>query len=45
MLIFGATGLYFGASMVRLLVIFAPHLHYSMGIGIIGMLKPFMTLL
>jgi dolichyl-diphosphooligosaccharide--protein glycosyltransferase len=45
MLIFGATGLYFGASMVRLLVIFAPAFALLMGIGVIGMLKPFMTLL
>ncbi len=44
-LIFGATGLYFGASMVRLLVIFAPAFALLMGIGIIGTLKPFMTLL
>jgi dolichyl-diphosphooligosaccharide--protein glycosyltransferase len=45
LLIFGATGLYFGASMVRLLVIFAPAFALIMGVGIIGMLKPFMTLL
>jgi dolichyl-diphosphooligosaccharide--protein glycosyltransferase len=45
LLIFGATGLYFGSSMVRLLVIFAPAFALLMGIGIIGMLKPFITLL
>jgi len=45
LLIFGATGLYFGASMVRLLVIFAPAFALLTAMGIIGMLKPFMTLL
>jgi dolichyl-diphosphooligosaccharide--protein glycosyltransferase len=45
LLIFGATGLYFAASMVRLLVIFAPAFALLMGIGIIGMVKPFMALL
>jgi dolichyl-diphosphooligosaccharide--protein glycosyltransferase len=45
LLIFGATGLYFAASMVRLLVIFAPAFALIMALGIIGMLKPFMTLL
>jgi dolichyl-diphosphooligosaccharide--protein glycosyltransferase len=45
LLIFGATGLYFGASMARLLVIFAPSFALLMSVGIISMLKPFMTLL
>jgi len=45
LLIFGATGLYFGASMVRLLVIFAPAFALLMGLGLIGVLKPFMLLL
>lgn len=45
LLIFGATGLYFGASMVRLLVIFAPAFALIMAVGILGTLKPFMALL
>ena len=45
LLIFSATGLYFASSMVRLLVIFAPAFALLMAIGIIGMLKPFMTLI
>jgi dolichyl-diphosphooligosaccharide--protein glycosyltransferase len=45
LLIFGATGLYFGASMVRLLVIFAPAFALLMAVGILGILKPFMTIL
>ena len=45
LLIFSATGIYFGASMVRLLVIFAPAFALLAGIGIIGTLKPFMALL
>ncbi|MCL2642601.1 MAG: hypothetical protein FWD52_03695 [Candidatus Bathyarchaeota archaeon] len=45
LLLFGVTGLYFGASMARLLVILAPAFALIAGIGIIGMLKPFMSLL
>jgi dolichyl-diphosphooligosaccharide--protein glycosyltransferase len=45
LLLFGATSLYFGASMVRLLVIFAPAYSLLAGIGILGVLKPFYTLL
>jgi dolichyl-diphosphooligosaccharide--protein glycosyltransferase len=45
LLIFGATGLYFGASMARLLALFAPAFALVAAIGIIGMLKPFMSLL
>ena len=45
LLIFGATGLYFGASMARLLAIFAPAFALLAAIGIIGLLKPFMSLL
>jgi len=45
LLIFGATGIYFGASMVRLLVIFAPIFGLLMGIGVVGLLKPFMSML
>ncbi|MDR0797542.1 MAG: hypothetical protein LBE70_02325 [Nitrososphaerota archaeon] len=44
LLLFGITGLYFGASMVRLLVIFAPAFGLFVGIGIVGMLKPFMAM-
>jgi dolichyl-diphosphooligosaccharide--protein glycosyltransferase len=45
LLLFGATSLYFAASMVRLLVIFAPAFSLLAGIGIIGIMKPFYTLL
>jgi dolichyl-diphosphooligosaccharide--protein glycosyltransferase len=45
LLLFGATSLYFAASMVRLLVIFAPAFSLLAGIGILGILKPFYTLL
>jgi dolichyl-diphosphooligosaccharide--protein glycosyltransferase len=45
LLLFGATSLYFAASMVRLLVIFAPAFGVLAAMGIIGVLKPFYTLL
>ena len=45
LLLFGATSLYFAASMVRLLVIFAPAFGLLAAMGIIGVLKPFYTLL
>ena len=45
LLLFGATSLYFAASMVRLLVIFAPAFCLLAGVGILGILKPFYTLL
>jgi dolichyl-diphosphooligosaccharide--protein glycosyltransferase len=45
LVIFGATSLYFAASMVRLLVIFAPAYAIIMAIGVLGVLKPFFTLL
>jgi len=45
LLIFGATSLYFAASMVRLLVIFAPAFSLLAAMGILGILKPFYTLL
>jgi dolichyl-diphosphooligosaccharide--protein glycosyltransferase len=45
LLIFGATSLYFAASMVRLLVIFAPAFSLLAAMGILGVLKPFYTLL
>lgn len=44
-LIFAVTGLYFSASMVRLLVLFAPAFAVIAGTGIIGLLKPFFTLI
>jgi dolichyl-diphosphooligosaccharide--protein glycosyltransferase len=45
LLLFGVTSLYFAASMVRLLVIFAPAFSLLVAIGILGILKPFYTLL
>jgi len=45
LLLFGLTSLYFAASMVRLLVIFAPAFALLASIGVFGMLKPFFTLL
>ncbi|MCW4054989.1 MAG: hypothetical protein NWE84_08760 [Candidatus Bathyarchaeota archaeon] len=45
LLLFGATSLYFAASMVRLLVIFSPAFCILAAIGILGILKPFYTLL
>jgi len=45
LLIFAVTSLYFAASMVRLLVIFAPAFSLLASIGILGILKPFHTLL
>jgi dolichyl-diphosphooligosaccharide--protein glycosyltransferase len=45
LLLFGATSLYFAASMVRLLVIFAPAFSLLVAMGILGILKPFYTLL
>ncbi|HLN46337.1 MAG TPA: STT3 domain-containing protein [Candidatus Sulfotelmatobacter sp.] len=45
LLIFGLTALYFGASMVRILAVFAPVFAILAGMGIVGILKPFYTLL
>ena len=45
LILFAVTSLYFAASMVRLLVIFAPAFAIIAGIGILGMIKPFITLL
>ncbi|HLE75477.1 MAG TPA: STT3 domain-containing protein [Candidatus Bathyarchaeia archaeon] len=45
LLLFGLTSLYFAASMVRLLVIFAPAFSLLVATGILGILKPFYTLL
>jgi dolichyl-diphosphooligosaccharide--protein glycosyltransferase len=44
LLLFGLTSLYAAASMVRLLVIFAPAFSLLGAIGILGVLKPFYTL-
>ena len=45
LLLFASTSLYFSASMVRLLVIFAPAFSILAAMGILGVLKPFYTLL
>jgi dolichyl-diphosphooligosaccharide--protein glycosyltransferase len=45
LIIFSVTSLYFAASMVRLLAIFAPAFAIAAAIGILGVLKPFYTLL
>jgi len=45
LLLFGVTSLYFAASMVRLLVIFAPAFSLLVAIGVLSILKPFYTLL
>ncbi len=45
LLIFGLTSLYFSASMVRLLIIFGPAFSLLAAVGVVGLLKPFMTLL
>lgn len=45
LLTFGVTSLYFASSMVRLLVIFAPAFAIIMALGVMGILKPFFTLL
>jgi dolichyl-diphosphooligosaccharide--protein glycosyltransferase len=45
LLLFAVTSLYFSASMVRLLVIFAPAFAIIAAIGILGIIKPFYTLL
>lgn len=44
-LLFGLTALYFASSMVRLLALMAPAFGLLAGIGIIGVLKPFVSLL
>jgi dolichyl-diphosphooligosaccharide--protein glycosyltransferase len=45
LLVFGLTSLYFASSMVRLLFIFASAFSIIAAIGIVGVLKPFITLL
>ena len=45
LLVFAITALYFSGSMVRLLAIFAPAFAVMAAIGILGVIKPFYTLL
>ena len=45
LLLFGITSLYFACSMVRLLVLLAPAFSLLASVGLIGILKPFVTLL
>jgi dolichyl-diphosphooligosaccharide--protein glycosyltransferase len=45
LVIFGLTTLYFASSMVRLLALMAPAFSLLAAVGIIGLLKPFYTLL
>ena len=45
LLFFGLTSLYFAASMVRLLAVFAPAFSLLVAAGVSGILKPFYTLL
>jgi dolichyl-diphosphooligosaccharide--protein glycosyltransferase len=45
LLLFGLTSLYFAASMVRLLAVFAPAFALLAAAGIVSLLKPFFTLL
>lgn len=45
LLIFGLTSLYFACSMVRLLVLMAPSFSLLVGVGVNGLLKPFIALL
>jgi dolichyl-diphosphooligosaccharide--protein glycosyltransferase len=45
LLLFGLTSLYFAVSMVRLLFVLAPAFSILASMGIVGLLKPFVTLL
>jgi dolichyl-diphosphooligosaccharide--protein glycosyltransferase len=45
LLVFGITTLYFASSMVRLLILLAPAFALLATIGVLGLLKPFYTLL
>lgn len=45
LLLFGLTSLYAGASMVRILAVFAPAFALLASMGIVSLLKPFFTLL
>jgi dolichyl-diphosphooligosaccharide--protein glycosyltransferase len=44
-IVFGVTSLFFAASMIRLLAIFAPAFAVVAAVGVMGVLKPFYTLL
>ncbi len=45
LMLFGLTALYAGASMVRILAVFAPAFALLAGMGVVSLLKPFFTLL
>jgi dolichyl-diphosphooligosaccharide--protein glycosyltransferase len=45
LIVFAITSLFFAASMIRLLAIFAPAFAIIAGIGVMGLVKPFYTLL
>ncbi len=45
LLVFGITTLYFASSMVRLLILLAPAFALLATVGVLGMLKPFYTLI
>jgi dolichyl-diphosphooligosaccharide--protein glycosyltransferase len=45
LMLFGLTAVYFGSSMVRLLLLLAPAFSLLAAVGTIGVLKPFVTLL
>ena len=45
LIVFTITSLFFAASMIRLIAIFAPAYAIIAGIGVLGLLKPFYTLL
>ncbi len=45
LIVFAVTSLFFAASMIRLLAIFAPVFAIIAGIGVLGLIKPFYTLL
>jgi dolichyl-diphosphooligosaccharide--protein glycosyltransferase len=45
LILFGLTALYFAASMVRLLALFAPAYGLLAAVGVVSILKPFFTLL
>ena len=45
LIVFAVTSLFFAASMIRLLAIFAPAFAIIAGIGVLGLIKPFYTLL
>jgi len=44
LIIYGVTSLYFASSMVRIIVLASPAIGLLGGLGIVGLIKPFMTL-